>query len=169
MTKKVLLLLNARREWFAPGEAATEAVATIRRALSYAREQCWSIVHAHDVNKAATVRGAIEGLEPHSGEPLIVLTRQNALALLSEEAFAGARLYLAGAVFSRAGLATALAAPDFGCKIAFIEDAVLPCAEAVSVRPKMIPPVIWPVRSSVLFGADSAIVNFVDLRAREPR
>lgn len=167
MSNKVLLLLNARREWTARDKAADQAISTIACSLASAREQGWGIVHAFHPNPHAIVRGAIEGLEPRAGEPLIAITQHNALLSITENIYAGRRLYLAGHVFSRAGLATALAASDFRCSVAFIEDAVLPSAEAASVWPRMIPPIIWPVRSTVLFNADSAVVNFADARACE--
>lgn len=167
MNGKVLILLNARREWVSPDAAVDAAIMSMERSLCFARQQSWAIVHTFHPNPRAVVRGAIAGLEPHPGEPLITITQQNALLSINEDVFVGRRLYLAGNVFSRAGLATALAAPDYRCNVAFIEDAVLPSAEAASVRPRMIPPVIWPVCSAVLFNPDSAIVNFADLRTRE--
>lgn len=167
MSEKVLILLNARREWVLRDQAADAAIAKIGRVLVCARQQGWGIVHAFHPNPHAVVRGAIAGLEPHAGEPLIAVTQQNALPSIKEVVLGGRQLYLAGNVFSRAGLATALAAPDFRCSVALIEDAVLPSAEAASVRSRMMPPIIWPVRSEVLFNTDSAVVNFAELRARE--
>ncbi len=164
---QVLLLLNVRLEWLLCEHGAADAIEVLRRVLDRARVRGWEVLHAHHPNPTAQKRGAIKGLEPHAGEPLIALTRQNAFGGVDESTLRGRTVYLAGSVFSRAGLATALAAADLGCAIAFVDDAVLASAEAPWVRPKMAPPVIWPVQSSVLFDDDRAVVNFVSLRHRE--
>jgi hypothetical protein len=165
----ILLLLNARLEWLAETGDATVAIAGVAHALAEARARGWTIVHGYHPKPRALHKGAIPGLEPRTDEPLIELATKNALMSLDERFVRDRALYLAGSVFSRAGLATALAASDHGCAIAFIEDAVLASAEARWVRSKMTPPVIWPVSGSVLFDNDSAIVNFLDMRLRGGR
>lgn len=165
----VLLLLNARLEWLAGIEDAKAEIAGVAHALAEARARGWTIAHAFHPKPRAPRKGAIPGLEPRADEPLIALATQNALMSLDERFVRGRALYLAGSVFSRAGLATALAASDHGCAIAFIEEAVLTSPEARWVRSKMTPPVIWPVSGSVLFDDDSAVVNFLDMRLRGGR
>lgn len=134
LTTPTLLCLDLRKEWLAD-EPRPPWIAKAILTLREARKRGWRVLHAHRARSAPMATGAIEGLEPLIEEPVHLLLRQSAFEAddlgdrLSTE---GGRTYLIGAAYSRAGLATAIAAHDLGRPLALLREA---CGAAPDVGP----------------------------------
>lgn len=126
-----LLCFNLRREHLA-GARDAETVRALTNAASVlgsARAQGWRVLHVYTRHSRdpATPRGTIGGLEPFADEPVFTVMGTSAFSEphLIEAVLAArpARLNLVGAVYSRAGLATVLAAQELGAPLNLLREA----------------------------------------------
>lgn len=132
----ILLCLNMRQEHGVDGRAP---LAHIAWSLQQARRRHWRVAHAytHVSHSEPTPRGALRGLEPLTDESVFVLQGASPYSELRFADLArsarGSKVHLIGGVFSRAGLATALAARDLSLNLSIIEKACFaPRAEPVA-------------------------------------
>lgn len=124
-----LLCLNLRREQLGSFDAMHgAAMRNAVRYLSEARRDGWRILHAHSRGqRSGEDCGAIAGLEPLAEESVFALPGLSAFSdsdlIDALGATPDAQLHLIGAVFSRSGLATLLAAQEFGISVHVVTEA----------------------------------------------
>lgn len=134
-----LLCLNLRREHvhdiYEPEVA--RALKQLTGLLRTARVSGWRVMHAFTAHPRdpGGERGALAGFEPASHEPVFALTTASALAEPDIEQAAQSHLRIAGGVYSRCGLATAIAAQEIGVRVSVEQMASFaPSVHAVSAR-----------------------------------
>lgn len=123
---RFLLCLDMRREHF-PGACRAAHFDRVRDALERARGEGWRVLHAHSPRRGRNSHGALAGFEPRAEEAVFALS---GLSVFDEPQLALAarrpqRLHVAGAVYSRAGLASLLAAQEAGLAIDVLADACI--------------------------------------------
>lgn len=139
----LLLCFNLRLEHLA-GARDTDTQRALSNAASMlgrARAQAWRVLHVHTrrPRETAMPHGAIAGLEPFADEPVFTVLSASAFSesrlIESARAARPARLNLIGALYSRAGLATVLAAQELGTPLNFFSEACFsPGFDAIAPR-----------------------------------
>ncbi len=139
-SEPVLLCLNLRRELIDEAQMAraAPALAELAETLATFRSQGWRVLHAYTVRQrsADTPFGALPNFEPAANEPVFALQGASALAETQvTDALAARAGQMAGGVFSRCGLATALAAQEQRVALAIVPDACFaPSVDAVAAH-----------------------------------
>lgn len=120
--RPMLLCLNLRRDHISAG--TQENVAALARAaalLRRARQEGWRVLHVYTRGDAASGARAFGGVEPLVHEPVFDIDTVSAFdepQILEAARLNGRRpIVLAGGLFSRAGLALALAAQNLGLHV----------------------------------------------------
>ncbi|PZO46447.1 MAG: hypothetical protein DCF16_18950 [Alphaproteobacteria bacterium] len=125
-----LLCLNVRREHAHLSSDVSAALVELAAVLRQARQRGAPVLHAYArvPRKSQSGYGALPGLEPLANEPVFALSGLSALAEPAILEHGAGGLLLAGGVFSRAGLASALAAQEQGIDVAILAKACFtPC------------------------------------------
>lgn len=128
--RPLLLCLNLRRDHISA--ATSETIAALSQAAALmrrARRHRWSLLHVYTRGDASMDAAAFGGLEPLIDEPVFEIATVSAFDEPQiAEAVKAVRprpIILAGGVYSRAGLAFALAAQNHGIEIHLAHEACL--------------------------------------------